>query len=376
MVACPRCGESLVKRVTQPGFVYVCPECEGRHVAIPVLRKAGARGDFLNRVWLDAKHEDVERLLRCPHCHAAMAQVTARAGDHALDLDVCTYCNAIWFDHGELRAVPRDPAHVSETLSERAREQAALLALQARREEEAAAPAESWPEGWHWLPALLGLPVECDAPALRGRPWITWSIAAALVLVFAATAFSLEPVVEQWGFIPALWSRHGGLTLATSFFLHAGVLHLLSNLYFFLVFGDNVEDRLGPLFFVLLLAGSHLAGAVVHGLFSPGATLPCVGASAGISGVLAYYTLTYPMARIGFFLWMVRWVQLPAIVMLALFLLTEFLGAWQQVSGFGDVSSLAHLGGLAVGIGAALAVRMTRNRPMDFETSQEDPPAG
>jgi len=82
------------------------------------------------------------------------------------------------------------------------------------------------------------------------------------------------------------------------------------------------------------------------------------------------------MARIGFFLWMVRWVQFPAIVMLALFLLTEFLGAWQQVSGFGDVSSLAHLGGLAVGIGAALAVRMTRNRPMDFETSQEDPPAG
>jgi membrane associated rhomboid family serine protease len=373
VVACPRCGEGLVKHVTPPGVVYVCPGCEGRDVAIPVLRKAGARGDFLNRVWLDAKHEDVERVLRCPHCHAAMAQVTARAGDHALDLDVCTYCNAIWFDHGELRALPRDPNHVhDEELSLKAREQAALLALQTQEEEEAASTAESPPEGWRWLPAIFGLPVECDAPLLKGKPWLTWSIAGVLVMTFVVTFGSLERVVQEWGFVPALWARHGGLTLATSFLLHAGLPHLLSNLYFLLVFGDNVEDRLGPARFVLLLAGSTLAGHLLHAALDPKAMTPCIGASGGIFGILGYYALAFPTARIGFILW-VRWVQMPAIAMLALYVFIEIVGAWQQVAGFGSVSSLAHLGGLAVGIGAALAVRMTRNRPMDFGTPQEEP---
>jgi membrane associated rhomboid family serine protease len=342
-------------------------------VAIPVLRKAGARGDFLNRVWLDAKHEDVERVLRCPHCHAAMAQVTARAGDHALDLDVCTYCNAIWFDHGEFRALPRDPDHVHPTtLSPKAREQAALLTIQAQKETEDAAVMDGPPEGWQWLAAIFGLPVVCDGPALRGKPWLTWSIAGVLVLAFVATFNSLEAAAEEWGFISALWARHGGLTLVTSFFLHAGLPHLLSNLYFLLIFSNNVEDRLGPVFFILLLVGSHVTGVMVHGAFSLQSTLPCVGASAGICGILGYYGLTYPMARIGF-LWRVAWIQLPAVWVLGLYVLLQIVGAWQQVAGFGSVSSLAHLGGLAVGIGAALAVRMTRNRPMDFGTPQEEP---
>jgi len=299
-----------------------------------------------------------------------MARVVAEHAGHELSLDVCTLCRAIWFDSAELRSVPKapPPPPVEAPLSPKAREQLAIMKItvdeETRREQEAAlgyAP----PEWWHWIPGILGVPVEVDAPERKSRPYVTWGIAGLAAIVFLATVWNLKPAVEQWGFVPALAHRYGGLTLLTSFFLHAGIFHLVSNMYFFLIFGDNVEDHLGKFYFVLLLFGSHLAGTLLHAAYDPRADLPLIGASAGICGVLGYYAVMFPWARLGFLFWIfiyIRWFQVPAFVLIGLYLVLQFLGALTQVSGFADVSYLGHLGGLAVGVGVAMVVRFVRAR--------------
>ena len=81
-------------------------------------------------------------------------------------------------------------------------------------------------------------------------------------------------IARFFGFIPNQWSRMGGLTIVTNFFLHVGWLHLLGNMYFLLVFGDNVEDRLGRAKFVMLLVCATVAGNLLHGTFAPRSGVP------------------------------------------------------------------------------------------------------
>lgn len=208
---------------------------------------------------------------------------------------------------------------------------------------------------------------------------MTWGGAGLLMVVFLATLPHLEQVVQAWGFVPQLWDRHWGLTLLTSFFLHGGVFHLLSNLYFFVIFGDNVEDHLGPLCFVLLLLGAEVFGSLTHAALDPRGDIPTIGASGGISGILGYYAATFPRVRVGFF-WFFpffRWIHLPAWVMLLLFSLLQLLGAWIQMYGGGGVSYAAHLGGLAVGVAVALSVHgSSPSRRSLREFACEGHPAG
>jgi membrane associated rhomboid family serine protease len=182
------------------------------------------------------------------------------------------------------------------------------------------------------------------------------------------TFSSLTSAIEEWGFVPVLWVRHGGLTLVSSFFLHAGIVHLVSNMYFFVVFADNVESDLGRPRLLVLLAGAHLAGLLVHGLVELRGAMPVVGASAGVSAVLAYYAVMFPRARLGYlvpwraFYRVSSWIQMPAWMSLAAFAMLQLIGALGQVSGFGRMAYAAHVGGLAVGIGVAAWVRLHRNR--------------
>jgi membrane associated rhomboid family serine protease len=141
----------------------------------------------------------------------------------------------------------------------------------------------------------------------------------------------------------------GGLTLITSFFLHAGVAHVLSNVYFLLVFGDNVEDFLGRFNVVLLLLVPTLAGELVHGLFAPESDAPLIGASAGISGIIVFYSTKFPDRRLRFFR-LFRWFSMPASAALGFWAFSQILAARDQLSGSSDVSALAHIGGALVGL--------------------------
>ena len=352
-------------------------------VAYAALRKARAAKDFLNAVWQGARGASLRSGRSCPHCSMPMATVVVPSGDLDLALDVCTICSCIWFDPSEYSQLPKatgpapypavtaQPTASTHTPFERpaaaAREpvraeEARPLGGASREKHHAAGPDEAW----KYLPALLGMPVECDQPPVSTRPWVTWGAALIAVIVFVVAwgVDRLASVNGVWGFVPAEWYRLGGLTVATSFFMHGGVWHLVSNMYFLLVFGDNVENDLGGGRFVGLLAGAHFVGMIAHALLDPRSMVPCVGASAGISGVIAYYALAFPRARLGFMVFL-RWFRMTAAVAFQLWMGLQFLLAWQQVAGFGSASALAHLGGAAVGLLAAFVLRKRRRDTLE-----------
>jgi membrane associated rhomboid family serine protease len=293
-----------------------------------------------------------------------MREVAVPLDGGRLPLDVCRSCQFLWFDPKELDRLPKKPPAKSDKveLPPEAREKIALLEVQ--REAERAAQeshSEYGPdETWQWIPGLLGLPIECSGNPVGLIPWATWAVAVLLIGMFALTAANLEQVINAYGLVPAEWWRLGGLTLVTCFFLHGGLWHLIGNTYFLLIFGDNVEEYLGRLKYVLLVLLATLAGGAAHVAAAPGSELPCVGASGGISGVIVFYALKFPEARLGilFRYWFCfRWLHMPAYVALILWLLMQFVLAGLQLSELTNVSALAHLGGASVGIVAWLLDR-------------------
>ena len=315
-----------------------------------------------------------------------MTKVDVSGGGRPILLDVCTPCRLVWFDPGEVDDVARAELRDSARRGRAGAPVAAAAtppAIPSRGrgvydDDVPPGPGDDGPNFalggaehlWQYLPALLGMPIELGQNRLRVKPWITWSLGAALVLLFALHSAGgdsgLARIIWQWGFIPAQWGRHAGMTLITSFLLHAGWLHVLGNVYFLLIFGDNVEDHLGWVKYILLLLGSHLGGMALHAVLSGEGDIPCVGASAGIAGVIAYYAIAFPRAKIGIFGWFLtlfRVLRMPAVVGLVLYVGLQLYGAYQSAHGSeSGVAYLAHLGGLAVGGEVGLYARLAHRR--------------
>jgi len=267
-----------------------------------------------------------------------------------LELDACKPCGVVWFDPHEFQTIPEGTVASVNELQLQAAETLGLHRIEQtkRWNGDSDAPEETW----KWVPAFMGFPIESEVDSLRSVPWLTWSLALLIVFTSVCAFFSLDAAVKTLGFIPAEAWRYGGVTSLTSFFLHGGLLHLIGNLYFLLIFGDNVEDFLGRMRYALLVLAATLGGDLLHLFADWGSTTPCIGASGGISGIIVFYALKYPHARLGFlFRYYVyfRWLQLPAWGALVLWLLLQFIGVYTQLNGFSNVAATAHLGGAAVG---------------------------
>ena len=238
-------------------------------------------------------------------------------------------------------------------------------------------------EGWKYLAGLLGMPVEVDAPECRRKPLVTWSITAACLVVFALTFGNLQEVIDNWGFIPMLWTRHGGLTILTSMFLHGGIFHLVGNLYFLMIFGDNVEDEFGRLKYIVLLVASGLFATLLYGVFNFRSEIPCVGASGFISGVIAFYAVCFPKVRLSLLV-LARsfivallsgrsWMAIPAWGAFAFWIIMQIVGAAMSESGTGGVAYMAHIGGALPGILFAIYYRCRqREKYQDASKSLDD----
>ena len=228
--------------------------------------------------------------------------------------------------------------------------------------------SRAWGEGptefWHWIPALFGMPVEDAQPGAHRdaeeRPWLTWTLALGIFLISAVAMFDLEAMIASYGLIPAEFGRLGGLTWLTSFFLHVGPMHLLGNLYFLVVFGDNVEKCFGALELLLMIVAATVFGGFVHVLFDPDSTIPCVGASGGISGVIAFYALRFPKTKLSMMFWFIKpfWFRMSAIWMFFLWILMQIVISGQQIAGMSNISGGAHLGGAFIGFVAWLLWRL------------------
>src|SRR6266478_8975101 len=189
----------------------------------------------------------------------------------------------------------------------------------------------------------------------------TWLLSAAIICVSLVAFLHLREVVQRFGLIPAQATRLYGLTFVTSFFLHAGIIHLAGNMYFLLAFGHAVENFLRPLRYVVVIALAAIVGDLAHIALYPGSLTPCIGVSGGIAGVITFYALILPQMRLTFlmrwgFVWF-HWIRLPAWFVFVLWILFQLIGTLEQKAGMSSVSSAAHLGGAAVGILAWLVWR-------------------
>src|SRR5690606_14133498 len=133
---------------------------------------------------------------------------------------------------------------------------------------------------------------------------------------------------------PAEKTRFGGLNLLTCFFVHGSLMHLLSNMYCLFIFGDNVEDELGKTRYVLLLVLATLAGSLLSGAVSGNETIPHVGASGGIFGVMIFYLLAFPRARFTYFFFF-QFFRVPASTVLIMYVFFQLFGLAQQLQGLG-----------------------------------------
>jgi membrane associated rhomboid family serine protease len=189
------------------------------------------------------------------------------------------------------------------------------------------------------------------------KPILTVSLIIANVAIFAACLLSgvFGDIVKSYGMKPkVLLSGQELHTLFTSMFLHGGFLHLIGNMWYLWIFGDNIEDACGRARFILLYLICGLIAALAHTLYSPGSMIPTIGASGAISGVLGAYVVLYPRARvytlIPFYIFYA--VKIPAIAFIGFWFVLQVLSAsLLVVAGVtATVAYLAHIGGFLAGI--------------------------
>ena len=357
---------------TSGGVLYACDVCGGRAVTIELLRKRFTP-ESINPLWSRAMRGEGLAGLPCPSCRQPMIGV-ALPDRAEVYVDVCRHCHFIWFDAHEVDTlVPRQPEPVAAELPQKAREMIAMaeverLSKQAEGSDyDSVAPNESWKQ----IAAFLGMPVEFDAPEEQRKPWATWLLSAVIIFVSLLAFSNLREVVQRFGLIPAQAARLGGLTFVTSFFLHAGIIHLVGNMYFLLAFGHAVENFLRPLRYLTLIGLAALIGDLAHIALDPRSQTPCIGASGGIAGVITFYALNFPRMRLAFLMrwgWVwFHWIRLPAWFVFVLWFLFQIIGTLEQKAGMSSVSSAAHLGGAAVGILAWLVWRKSNDKPRLLE---------
>ena len=213
------------------------------------------------------------------------------------------------------------------------------------------------------------LPISDENPTKR-FPVVTLLLILANLAVFFAwqVPVGLPKSVVLAGLTPTELkpiSLPGVEHLFTSMFLHGGLAHLLGNLWFLWIFGDNVEDEIGRIQFVLLYLLSGVAGAAAHVMLYSQSTTPLVGASGAISGVLGAYLVLHPRALVKMFVG-IRFVQLPAWVYLLLWIGLQVLAIWRanDIAGL-RIAYWAHLGGFVAGMFLSTFVT-PRRKPKDF----------
>jgi hypothetical protein len=242
------------------------------------------------------------------------------------------------------------------------------------------------------------IPLRDDVPS-RGTPIVNYAMIAACGLVFLAQlkdeASPRPQLVERYGMIPArvrnpdrpivvrqvvprrtpfgvqLFERERRaaappvspwVTLLTCVFLHGGWMHFLGNMWILYIFGDNVEDRFGHVGYLIFYLLSGLAASATHLVFNASSTMPTIGASGAIAGVMGAYFILYPRARVLTLVpifYFVELIMLPAPLFLGIWFFMQFLQGTASITSVqtGGVAWWAHIGGFVAGMASVVGLR-------------------
>lgn len=193
------------------------------------------------------------------------------------------------------------------------------------------------------------------------RPVMTWALiavnAGVFIYMLLLNNFQTSQFVYDFGLIPARWQTQPVwflITLFTSLFLHGGWLHFLSNMWTLYIFGDNVEDRMGPVWFLIFYLLSGLAASALQFISGPTSAIPVVGASGAIAGVLGAYIVLFPRSRVVtliFIFFFATTIRIPALFYLGFWFLSQvYSGITSLGAVSGGVAWWAHIGGFIFGL--------------------------
>ena len=211
------------------------------------------------------------------------------------------------------------------------------------------------------------IPLRDDNPTFT-TPWVNYTLVVTNIAVFIYQLLLLQESGNEAyaGFLqqlavtpsqllsPTTWSQTAipaPLTLFTSMFVHGGILHLAGNMLYLWVFGDNIEDTLGHAKYLLFYIVCGLGAAISQVMIDPGSSVPMVGASGAIAGVLGAYLVLHPQANVltfVFLIFFIRVMYLPAAVLLGIWFFIQIFSAF--TGGGGGVAWYAHIGGFLVGV--------------------------
>lgn len=208
------------------------------------------------------------------------------------------------------------------------------------------------------------IPIRDDNPTTR-RPYMTVSLIALNTLIFLFMFFQGSRVFQyltfEYGYIPFEITHQAELTpdLATSvwltpftsMFMHGGWLHLIGNMLFLWIFGNNIEDYMGPVKFILFYILSGLAAISLYTLFGPSSKVPLIGASGAIAGVMGAYIVLFPKADITVLIvfFLIQFIVVPAKIVLGIWFFLQLFMSLTGTSSGGGVAWMAHVGGFLFG---------------------------
>ncbi len=368
---CPCCSGPLQEVHSSAGVVDVCKRCRG------IWFDDGELGPFAKRL---SDHENlkgsVPRLFEkrdvgslyqvkeaerlCPRCNKPMRKFNYAYDSNVL-VDRCVECGGIWTDGGEALGIARylktDP---------RVEQIARCLVEQTRKQQEARDQSIGevlmQPVGARFLfmPRII-LPLSDDTARER-FPFVTVGIIVLCTTVFAMEMFlvpDIDAFVDQFGYTPANGISVG---MVTSIFLHGGILHLVGNMFFLWLFGDNVEDRMGRLGYPVFFLIAGIVAGIAHGLVTSSPQIPAIGASGAISGVMGAYLTFFPKAKVKMLVWYTT-VNVPAWLYLGGWFGMQLLfGTFYESMGMTDVAWFAHIGGFAFGVLAGVGIQCLKRR--------------
>ena len=207
-----------------------------------------------------------------------------------------------------------------------------------------------------------------DENPTNKKPVVSWLIILSCSFIFLNQIFEPIYVTEKtflsFGMIPAILFGHSelsnplkiippALSIFTSMFLHGGWMHIIGNMTYLYIFGDNIEERLGKLKFIIFYLVTGIFAAFSQAMMDPTSTIPMIGASGAIAGVLGGYLVLYPRANIKVLFWFiifVKVIKIRAFIVLGGWIIIQFISFHGTDLNSGGVAYAAHIGGFISGI--------------------------
>ncbi len=360
---CPECRVPM-ESLEQGGVILnVCHTCHGTWFDPGLLvRFAGMPLDLA----APRAAEERLRIRYCPRCTRQRLEAMEVRDGGELVLDQCGRCQGLFVEAGKLPRIERLKAHRARRAAIEDARLRGVIAEERRKRDANAQPSRGVElesgsaSAGNVLTLLLDLPRE-EGASVETTPYAVYGLAGVILLVWLWQLVVPQDVWLALASVPSdVLAGRRRYTLITDMFIHGGWFHVLGNLYFFLVFADNVEDRVGHLSFV----GWYLLWGVISGMISvalcspQSLDIPQLGASGAISGAMGAYVVLFPQNRIvarlfGFLAWGVV-IKLPAWIYLGFWMVLQFFFATRGDPG---VAWWAHVGGFASGAVAGALYR-------------------